>query len=413
MRRNGYDSYHGRSRVRTFLKVLIVLLLVVLAVAVGALLWLEPYIDYSANGIQINLPFFQQKEPAPATGAPVVVTTPEPTPTPEPEEDFRGILLPNSALYDGTAAQRVEAAGATAALFDMKADDGSLGYISGLALAIQAEASAADPALNAAIQLLNGGEVYTVARVSCFRDNLVPRSDMSLAIHTNAGNWRDSGDTRWLSPANESARQYVVGVCRELAALGFDEILLDNWAFPTDGELGWIKADANYPADGRTAALEVFLEEVRAGLAEFPEVKVSLVTTASAAAGGAVESGQTAALLERADRVLVRLGEGETLPRLNETPVVPVLEQAGQARDWRRAEIRSFRSEILALRPSARSSSSDTLSPSSRWPRWASYMTCPIWRRMSLNSPFRSNSCTFSLATSTIWPALFPAARAV
>ena len=40
MRRNGYDSYHGRSRVRTFLKVLIVLLLVVLAVAVGALLWL-------------------------------------------------------------------------------------------------------------------------------------------------------------------------------------------------------------------------------------------------------------------------------------------------------------------------------------------------------------------------------------
>ena len=64
MRRNGYDSYHGRSRVRTFLKVLIVLLLVVLAVAVGALLWLEPYIDYSANGIKINLPFFQQKEGA-------------------------------------------------------------------------------------------------------------------------------------------------------------------------------------------------------------------------------------------------------------------------------------------------------------------------------------------------------------
>ena len=37
----------------------------------------------------------------------VVVTTPEPTPTPEPEEDFRGILLPNSALYDGTAAQQI------------------------------------------------------------------------------------------------------------------------------------------------------------------------------------------------------------------------------------------------------------------------------------------------------------------
>lgn len=43
------------------LKVLIVLLLVVLAVAVGALLWLEPYIDYSANGIKINLPFSSRR----------------------------------------------------------------------------------------------------------------------------------------------------------------------------------------------------------------------------------------------------------------------------------------------------------------------------------------------------------------
>ena len=309
MRRNGYDSYHGRSRVRTFLKVLIVLLLVVLAVAVGALLWLEPYIDYSANGIKINLPFFQQKEPAPATGAPVVVTTPEPTPTPEPEEDFRGILLPNSALYDGTAAQQVEAAGATAALFDMKADDGSLGYISGLALAIQAEASAADPALNAAIQLLNGGEVYTVARVSCFRDNLVPRSDMSLAIHTNAGNWRDSGDTRWLSPANESARQYVVGVCRELAALGFDEILLDNWGYPAEGNLGYIKQGDAYDLEHLSQPVEEFLARAEAALEPYG-TRLALRSTWAVLEGEESPGGQTAQLLERyAQRVWLEAPE--------------------------------------------------------------------------------------------------------
>ena len=309
MRRNGYDSYHGRSRVRTFLKVLIVLLLVVLAVAVGALLWLEPYIDYSANGIKINLPFFQQKEPAPATGAPVVVTTPEPTPTPEPEEDFRGILLPNSALYDGTAAQRVEAAGATAALFDMKADDGSLGYISRLALAIQAEASAADPALNAAIQLLNGGEVYTVARVSCFRDNLVPRSDMSLAIHTNAGNWRDSGDTRWLSPANESARQYVVGVCRELAALGFDEILLDNWGYPAEGNLGYIKQGDAYDLEHLSQPVEEFLARAEAALEPYG-TRLALRSTWAVLEGDESPGGQTAQLLERyAQRVWLEAPE--------------------------------------------------------------------------------------------------------
>lgn len=57
MRRNGYDSYRGRSRFRTVMKVLIGVLLVVLVLAVAALIWLEPYLGYSAGGIRINLPF--------------------------------------------------------------------------------------------------------------------------------------------------------------------------------------------------------------------------------------------------------------------------------------------------------------------------------------------------------------------
>ena len=336
MRRNGYDSYRGRSRFRTVMKVLIGVLLVVLVLAVAALIWLEPYLGYSAGGIRINLPFFRREQPEETGGAPVVVTTPEviPTPAPTPEEqaDFRAVLLPNTALYDGTAAEQLQAAGANTAVFDMKADDGTLGYISELALAAQAEVSAADPALNAAIQLLNDGDITTVARVSCFRDNSVPYYRNSLALHTSGGNWRDGGGSRWLSPASAEARQYAADVCRELAGLGFDEILLDNWAFPAGGE--GILADDNYPADdGRTAVLEGFLDQVEEALAGYPEVRVSLVTTSAAAAGEAPETGQTAALLERADRVLVSLGEGETPPQLDGPSVIPILAQAGEAAD--------------------------------------------------------------------------------
>ena len=321
MRRNGYDSYRGRSRFRTALKVLIGLLLVALVLAVAALIWLEPHIDYSAGGIRISLPFFQGERPEETGGAPVVVNTPEatPTPTPEPEEDFRAVLLPNTALYDGTAEEQLRAAGATTAIFDMKADDGTLGYISGLELAGRAGVSADDPALNAAIQLLNEGDVATVARVSCFRDNTAPYYRNSLALHVSGGNWRDGGGSRWLSPASAEARQYVVGVCQELAALGFDEILLDNWSFPIGGTR--IAADENYPADQLTAALEGFLDELEEALADYPEVRVSLVTTPAAAAGVAPESGQTAALLARADRVL------------DGVPVAPILSQTGDAAD--------------------------------------------------------------------------------
>lgn len=47
----------------------------------------------------------------------------------------------------------------------------------------------------------------------------------------------------------------------------------------------------------------------------------------------APETGQTTALLERADRVLVSLGEGETLPQLDGPSVIPILAQAGEAAD--------------------------------------------------------------------------------
>ena len=84
MRRNGYDSYRGRSRFRTVMKVLIGVLLVVLVLAVAALIWLEPYLGYSAGGIRINLPFFRREQPEETGGAPVVVTTPEVIPPPAP-----------------------------------------------------------------------------------------------------------------------------------------------------------------------------------------------------------------------------------------------------------------------------------------------------------------------------------------
>ena len=181
MRRSGYDSYHGKSPGRTALKVIIVVLLLLLGAALAALFVLEPYIKYSADGVRVDLPFFEDKEEQPFPEVSLTVTTPEPEETVPVAERFQGIMLPKEALYDGTAASQMEAAGALAAIFDMKDDQGSLAYISALALAQSAEVSSKDPAMNAAIQLLNE-KTYTVARISCFRDNTLPQKDRRLAI---------------------------------------------------------------------------------------------------------------------------------------------------------------------------------------------------------------------------------------
>lgn len=336
MRRYGYDPYHGRSRGRTALKILIGVLLCLLVLAVAALLFLEPYIHYTSDGVRVELPFFQGKgeEPDPPEDTtPLQLTTPSPSPTntPEPETDFRGVLLPAAALTDGTAQSQVDSNGGTAAIFSMKGTDGALGYQSQTTLGTSSE----QEGINEAIQTLNGGELYTVAYLSCFRDNTLPWNNRALGIHSSSGNWRDDESIRWSSPAVESVRTYVAQVCGELAGLGFDELLLDNCGYPTRGTVSYIKSDSNYDPDTLTQTMETFFQTLDQTMAQYPEVKVSVVTSLTVLNGGSDGSGLTLDLLKQyADKVYVQVPEGETIPAIEGLEIVPIVAQGTDTGSW-------------------------------------------------------------------------------
>jgi hypothetical protein len=238
MRKGGYQSYRGRALHR-FLQVFLIILVVVLALAIAAFFFLQRYLVYSSDGVRLVLPFSRDSGEAtpsqsaalsaPLESEPLIMLTPEVI-----QEDWlHAVSLPLTALYDGTAQQQVTQAGGNAVIFDMKADDGSLGYVSQLELAISAKVSSGDPAVNAAIRALNSSGLYTVARVSCFKDNDLSNADRTLAITTNSGyRWTDPEGVRGVSPTSDTVRQYVTSVCVELAELGFEEILLENSGYP-------------------------------------------------------------------------------------------------------------------------------------------------------------------------------------
>lgn len=313
----GYDTYRGRTKLQTALTALIIILLVVLLIGVAAFFFLQRYMVYTDDGqAHLELPFLQRETPAPPVPTqdqPLVIVTPEPaqtsapTPTPAPAEvpAVAPVSLFRAAVTEGSAQRLVTAAGGNAALLNMKANDGSLGYVSALPQAVSLTTSSADPALNAQLGAVTGSELYTVARVSCFKDNLAPKVDNTLAIKTSSGyNWRDGEDARWMNPTVPAARQYVTGICAELAQMGFDEILLDNSGWPTTGHLEYIRVGEAYDPNDLTAAVETFYGEVREAL---KDKKALLGISVSAAAlTGADSSGQTAQLLGRyADRVYV------------------------------------------------------------------------------------------------------------
>ena len=314
----GYGAYRGRSRSQTVLKVIIVILLIILIAVAGSYVVLEKFGVYTSDGFQLKLPFEGgAKDPNVEESQPLVVVSadPEPSasPTPEPVTTIQAVKLPRSALSDGTAASQVQAAGASAALFDMKADDGTLGYVSQIALATETGASAKDAALNEAIRTLNGGDLYTVARVSCFRDNTVPYEEPTMGVKTYKDyNWRDNGNVRWMSPTSAEVRQYVTDVCLELAGLGFDEILLDNSAYPTDGALVNIRPGDAYDETQFETIITAFYAQVKAALnAQYPDVKLSIVTNEGVLQNGSdSESGQSlTGMAASADRVWARLEE--------------------------------------------------------------------------------------------------------
>lgn len=297
----GYDSYRGRSGLRTFLKVLAAVLAVVLVLLIAAFFLLQDHIYYSDDGTaHVSLPWAEQPEES-LPAEPVVVVTAEPTPTPTPtaEPVLEPVLLPLSALTDGTAQEQVTAAKGSAAVFDMKSDQGDLGYVSDLPLAISLGTSQARPGLNEAIRTTNETEgLYTIARVSCFKDNTAPRMANRLALRTSIGNWRDPEGVRWMSPAVAEGADYIAAVCGELAALGFDEIWLDHAAYPVEGDLGFITRNERYDPAAFQETLTAFYGKVAAALADHPEVKVSISVSPQLLTDGADHSGQSAELLK-------------------------------------------------------------------------------------------------------------------
>ena len=326
MNTRGYGSYHGRSAGKRFVRILGVGLAVLVVLALIAYVYLQQFLVISDDGVHLELPFASSSlpEPTPTPAAdpvesPVIVTpepTPTPTPTPTPKPvGFHPVLLPSEALYDGSALSLIEQAGADSALFDMKGDMGQLNYISAIERAVSGGLNPDDASRNAAVTALNQTEgLYTVARVSCFKDHGMVLSDSSTAIFTNSGyRWTDPDGVRWTSPTNPEVRDYVTAVCVELAQLGFDEILLDNAGYPNQGNLHYIKKGEAYDASRFSEVVDGFYAQIALALADY-DVTLSVVATAEALAGTDTLTGQTPENLARFDRIWVRDEAGVLSP---------------------------------------------------------------------------------------------------
>ena len=333
------NSYKGRATAAEKLRTIALILLVLVVLGAAGLFWGRRYVVQTEDGPRLELPFphreaqpdTQEEEPQEPIQAqpsqsqpeaePKTVSTPEEAPT--SGNWLRAVQLPLESVEQGALIRQAREYGANAVILDMKTDQGTLGFVSQQPLALEAQANWADSQINRRLKGLGGQSVYLIARISCFRDQALTENS-AYAIETKPGRrWMDFSEVRWSSPYSQAVRDYLTGLMVELAEMGFDEILLDNWGYPTQdqGELDYIKPGAAYDAEHLDGTITQFLQQAQKALEGYP-VRLSVITDQALITGEQTQSGQTPEQLkELSGRIWIE-DDGQT-------DLIQVLSQAG------------------------------------------------------------------------------------
>lgn len=150
-------------------------------------------------------------------------------------------------------------------VIDVKEIDGAIG-IKGMSNNLAFSKSIPNP--QEYVRHLKEKNIYTIARIVVFRDNVMPRKRPDMAVKTPEGElWKDYKNITWLDPYNQDAKDYVLDLAEKTADIGFDEIQFDYIRFPSDGNTR--NCRYKVPRSSTTAYLEIidFLKQAKERLA--------------------------------------------------------------------------------------------------------------------------------------------------
>ena len=264
----GYNSYRGRT---PKWRIALMALLVVVILAAVAVMALSRFIVYDEEGTpQMELPWQEEPavEPAEEISEPPLDLTIE---EPVKPRVLRGFCTPvplTRESWSDSNDRAKESFDCNAAAVTLKDAAGNVYFNSTTALpgTVQLQEET-DAALAEVVAYCQSTEGHSIARLSCFHDPKAANRDVENMGLKNTGGYifYDGNNSQWLDPAKPAAREYLCGLAKEAAELGFDEILLTDVSYPTVGKLNKI----DYGDGEKSGHLVDFLEEMRAALAPY------------------------------------------------------------------------------------------------------------------------------------------------
>lgn len=289
----------------------------------------------------IELPWGQptQKEPMPAPedDPPVDVVIEQPDPAPEPQPSAEPTFVPQIRELPLGGGWTGELDEQNAVAVRVKDDEGRLYlFSSNVDDEVFTAVSVDNREASSTIALAAASEYYAVARICALHDSIFSNIDRAntaiLQLNKPGKRWYDHNSTCYLAPEKEKTRAYLCTVAADCAAMGFDELLFDEFGYPPQAGNRISNIDESARTMSKEDALALLADELRAAVPE--DVVLSVQLDAQTVLDGADECrGQNIALLaERFDRIYVETTETE-IPALEAAlgayagKLVPILAQ--------------------------------------------------------------------------------------
>ena len=173
--------------------------------------------------------------------------------------------------------QMIDETELNAVVVDVKDDEGYLLFHSATAATLNPEANEkvyiSD--MDAFVKKMKEHNIYLIARIVTFKSPIYAKNHPERAIvYKNSGElYSDSDKLIWASAHDRTLWQYNVGIAKEAAALGFNEIQFDYVRFPAIARQDDMDF-RNETGESQTAAIQNFLKFAYENLSE-DEVYIS------------------------------------------------------------------------------------------------------------------------------------------
>ena len=208
-------------------------------------IWLQRYVVYTNEGASLDFQHSSndltgEKAVPPVQEANVSIFYNEGADAIDTSHDLKqlsGYYITNEMFKtdpDNVLLQIERLSAGTAVMIEMKGPYGSFFYPSKIGGATISASTNID-GMAQLVEKLKSKGFYTIAQVSAFRDREFGDKNVPAGLYTlnRIGLWMDPGGMYWLDPTNASVTNWITSVVLELRDMGFNEVLLSNFCFPT------------------------------------------------------------------------------------------------------------------------------------------------------------------------------------